>query len=87
MTNAEIAKKLKIAEKTIYNWRKNRKELFEVIEDGLNLKENKESIYVNNTYKELIDLLEKLSQLEIQYYISDIKTRILKKEIDKWENY
>lgn len=35
MTNAEIAKKLKIAEKTIYNWRKNRKELFEVIEDGL----------------------------------------------------
>ena len=25
MTNAEIAKKLKIAEKTIYNWRKNRK--------------------------------------------------------------
>ena len=83
MTNAESAKKLKIAEKTIYNWRKNRKELFEVIENGLNLKEDKENLYVNVTYKELIELLEKLSQQEIQYYISDIKTRILKKEIDK----
>ena len=85
MTNAEIAKKLKIAEKTIYNWRKNRKELFSVIENGLNLKEKKENIYANNTYKELIDLLEKLSQQEIQYYVLDIKTRILKKEIDKWK--
>ena len=84
MTNAEIAKKLKIAEKTIYNWRKNRKELFEVIENGLNSKKNKESLYVNDTYKELIQLFEKLSEQEIQYYILDIKTRILKKEIDKW---
>ena len=82
MTNAEIAKKLKIAEKTIYNWRKNRKELFEIIEDGLNLKENKESIYVNDTYKELIDLLEKLSQQEIQYYISDKKTRWIMRKIN-----
>ena len=83
MTNAEIAKKLKIAEKTIYNWRKNRKELFEVIENGLNSKKNKENLYVNDTYKELIQLFEKLSEQEIQYYILDIKTRILKKEIDK----
>lgn len=83
MTNAEMAKKLKIAEKTIYNWRKNRKELFEVIENGLNSKKNKESLYVNDTYKELIQLFEKLSEQEIQYYILDIKTRILKKEIDK----
>ncbi|QPI02877.1 hypothetical protein G5B95_04040 [Campylobacter concisus] len=83
MTNAEIAKKLKIAEKTIYNWRKNRKELFEIIENGLNSKKNKESLYVNDTYKELIQLFEKLSEQEIQYYILDIKTRILKKEIDK----
>ena len=83
MTNAEIAKKLKIAEKTIYNWRKNRKELFEVIENGLNSKKNKESLYVNDTYKELIQLFEKLSEQEIQYYVLDIKTRILKKEIDK----
>lgn len=83
MTNAEIAKKLKIAEKTIYNWRKNRKELFEVIENGLNSKKNKESLYVNDTYKELIQLFEKLSEQEIQYYVLDIKIRILKKEIDK----
>nr|WP_314089422.1 hypothetical protein [uncultured Campylobacter sp.] len=83
MTNSEIAKKLKIAEKTIYNWKKNRKELFEIIENGLNLKEMQDNLYVNNTYKELIELLEKLSKQEIEYYISDIKTRILKKELDK----
>ena len=42
-----------------------------------------DNLYVNNTYKELIALLEKLSKQEIEYYISDIKTRILKKELDK----
>ena len=86
MTNAEIAKKLKIAEKTIYNWRKNRKELFEVIEIGLKIIESQKNIeYVNNTYTELINLYKQLNEKEQEYYISDIKTRILKKEIEKGE--
>ena len=38
MTNAEMAKKLNIAEKTIYNWKLNRKELFEIVEKALFLK-------------------------------------------------
>jgi hypothetical protein len=84
MTNAEIAKKLKIAEKTIYNWRKNRKELFEILELGIKIQESQKNIeYVNNTYKELINLYEKLNEKEQEYYITDIKARILKKEIDK----
>lgn len=84
MTNAEIAKKLKIAEKTIYNWRKNRKELFEILELGIKIQENQKNIeYVNNTYKELINLYKKLNEKEQEYYITDIKARILKKEIDK----
>ena len=84
MTNAEIAKKLKIAEKTIYNCRKNRKELFEILELGIKIQESQKNIeYVNNTYKELINLYEKLNEKEQEYYITDIKARILKKEIDK----
>lgn len=83
MTNAEIAKKLKIAEKTIYNWKKNRKELFEIIENGIKFKENQIENHVNNTYQEIIELFKKLSEQEIQYYIMDIKARILKKEIEK----
>ncbi|AKT92823.1 hypothetical protein [Campylobacter gracilis] len=84
MTNAEIAKKLKIAEKTIYNWRKNRKELFEILELGIKIQESQKNIeYVNNTYKELINLYKKLNEKEQEYYITDIKARILKKEIDK----
>nr|WP_315083267.1 hypothetical protein [uncultured Campylobacter sp.] len=84
MTNAEIAKKLKIAEKTIYNWRKNRKELFEILELGIKIQESQKNIeYVNNTYKELINLYKKLNEKEQEYYIADIKARILKKEIDK----
>ena len=84
MTNAEIAKKLKIAEKTIYNWRKNRKELFEILELGIKIQESQKDIeYVNNTYKELINLYKKLNEKEQEYYITDIKARILKKEIDK----
>lgn len=84
MTNAEIAKKLKIAEKTIYNWRRNRKELFEILELGIKIQESQKNIeYVNNTYKELINLYKKLNEKEQEYYIADIKARILKKEIDK----
>ena len=84
MTNAEIAKKLKIAEKTIYNWRKNRKELFEILELGIKIQESQKNIeYVNNTYKELINLYKKLNEKEQEYYITDIKARILKKEIYK----
>ena len=84
MTNAEIAKKLKIAEKTIYNWRKNRKELFEILELGIKIQESQKNIeYVNNTYKELINLYKKLNEKEQEYYITDIKARILKKDIDK----
>ena len=84
MTNAEIAKKLKIAEKTIYNWRKNRKELFEILELGIKIQESQKNIeYVNNTYKELINLYKKLNEKEQEYYITDIKAGILKKEIDK----
>ena len=81
MTNAEIAKKLNIAEKTIYNWKSNRKELFEIVENALNGTVN--ITVENKKTKELINLIEKLSEKEKEMYILEIKARILKNEIDK----
>ncbi|MDY0194397.1 MAG: hypothetical protein RBR93_12885 [Aliarcobacter butzleri] len=81
MTNAEIAKKLNIAEKTIYNWKQNRKELFEIVENALNGTVN--ITVENKKTKELINLFEKLSEKEKEMYILEIKARILKKEIDE----
>nr|WP_314377597.1 hypothetical protein [uncultured Campylobacter sp.] len=84
MTNAEIAKKLRIAEKTIYNWRKNRKELIEILEIGIKFQENQKNLeYVNNTYQELIKLFEQLNPKEQEYYTTSMKARILKREIDE----
>ena len=84
MTNAEIAKKLRIAEKTIYNWRKNRKELIEILEIGIKFQENHKNLeYVNNTYQELIKLFEQLNPKEQEYYTTSMKARILKREIDE----
>lgn len=81
MTNAEIAKKLNIAEKTIYNWKLNRKELYEIVENALNGTVN--ITVENKKTKELINLIEKLSEKEKEMYILEIKARILKNEIDK----
>ena len=84
MTNAEIAKKLRIAEKTIYNWRKNRKELIEILEIGIKFQENQKNLeHVNNTYQELIKLFGQLNPKEQEYYTTSMKARILKREIDE----
>lgn len=84
MTNAEIAKKLRIAEKTIYNWRKNRKELIEILEIGIKFQENQKNLeHVNNTYQKLIKLFEQLNPKEQEYYTTSMKARILKREIDE----
>ncbi|MDD3343925.1 MAG: hypothetical protein PHR87_10155 [Sulfurospirillaceae bacterium] len=79
MTNAEMAKRLNIAEKTLYNWKQNRKELFEIVEKALN--NNVNIIYESKKTKELVQLIEKLSDKEKDMYILEIKARILKKEL------
>jgi Na+/phosphate symporter len=83
MTNLEISKKLNIAEKTVYNWRKNRPELFKIIENGL--KENNQYVNITGTKeeREIFDLLSKLNKKEKELYIYEIKARILRKELDK----
>ena len=62
--------------RTIYNWKKTNPNLYKILEFYFQ-KENE----INPTHKELIELFDKLSEIEQQFYLSDIKARILKKEI------
>lgn len=77
MDKKEIAKLLKIEIRTLYNWEKNRKDLYNFIIE--NTSKNKEN---NSEYDELLKYFKQLTEKEKNYYLSDIKARILKKEID-----
>ncbi|MGF7404379.1 histidine kinase [Campylobacter concisus] len=76
MNKREVAKFIGKDIKTIYNWEKNNPNLYKILEFYF----QKES-EINPTHKELIELFDKLSEMEQQFYLSDIRARILKKEI------
>ncbi|MBQ3675602.1 MAG: TetR/AcrR family transcriptional regulator [Campylobacter sp.] len=80
MDKKEVAKFIKKDIKTLYNWEKENPNLYKIIE--FYFQKDKE---INPKFKELKELFSKLSELEQEYYISDMKTRILKKEIEKGE--
>ena len=75
----DFCKFLGISTPTIYNWKKEKPNLYTIV---MNYKEEK----LNNLSKEdeeILKLFKTLEQKEREYYILDIKTRIAKKEIDK----
>ena len=76
MDKKEIAKIIKKDITTLYNWEKNNPNLYKILEFYF----QKES-EINPKHKELIELFDKLSEIEQEFYLSDIKARILKKEI------
>lgn len=82
MDKKEVAKFIKKDIKTLYNWEKENPNLYKIIE--FYFQKDKE---INPKFKELKELFSKLSELEQEYYISDMKTRILKKEIEKGEKW
>ncbi len=83
MKPEEIAKRIKVAVKTVYNWQKQRPELYEVIKKGLGINDKNVNITIDKKSKEIMELIKKLNEKEKDYYIFDMKARILKKEIDK----
>ena len=76
MNKREVAEFIGKDIKTIYNWEKNNPNLYKILEFYF----QKES-EINPKHKELRELFDKLSEIEQEFYLSDIKARILKKEI------
>lgn len=77
MNKKKIAETLEIELRTLYNWEKTRPKLYEFI---IKTFENKNIENENNT--KIIEIFSKLSEKEKEFYITDMKARILKKELE-----
>ena len=75
----DFCKFLGISTPTIYNWKKEKPNLYRIV---MNYKEEKLN-NLNKEEQEILKLFKELNEQESEYYISDIKTRILKRELDK----
>lgn len=76
MEKKEIANLLKIELRTLYNWEKNRPALYKFIVENID-----KSIEKNSKFDELKEYFEKLTEKEQEFYLSNIKITVLKKEL------
>lgn len=84
MNNKDFAKKLNISEPTLYNWKKEKPFLYQIVMQYKDkyLKNNNNLNNFSKKEKEFLEYFNKLNDIEKEYYIADIKARILKKEIE-----
>lgn len=75
----DFCKFLGISTPTIYNWRKEKPNLYKIV---MNYKDEKLNSLTKEE-EEILKLFNTLEEKEREYYILDIKTRLAKKEIDK----
>ena len=73
----EYCKFLNISEPTIYNWKNDKPNLYKIV-----IEYKKEKIDNENNLSEILKYYNLLSEKEKEYYLSDIKARVLKKEIE-----
>lgn len=73
MNKKEIAKLINKDIRTLYNWKKNNPELYNIINKHYSKIEN------NPLENKILELFEKLDEKEKKYYIADMEARILKK--------
>lgn len=78
MTIRELCKYINITTPTLYNWKQEKPNLYKIIENFNKEEQN----MLNKKHKELINIFDKLTEKEQEYYLADMKTRILKKEIE-----
>ena len=76
MEKKEIANLLEIELRTLYNWEKNRPTLYKFIIENID-----KSIEKNYKFDELKEYFEKLTEKEQEFYLSNIKITVLKKEL------
>lgn len=77
MDKKEIAKIIKKDIKTLYNWEKQNPTLYKIVNDYLSEKTK------DPQETELLELFQKLNEKEKEYYIADMKLRVLKKELEQ----
>ena len=77
MDKKEIAEKICKDLSTLYNWEKKNPELYKAVFEYYN-KDNAEI-----QFKNLIELFKKLTEKEQKFYLLDMETRILKRELEK----
>lgn len=84
MTQKELAERIRITTKTLQNYEsgstKPNKAILDEILRILEISENSEK--EKEQENELLKYFRKLNEIEKEFYIADIKTRILKKEIE-----
>lgn len=81
MNNKDFCEKLNISEPTLYNWKREKPFLYKIIMQYKNENLDKNTIYSKKD--ELLKYFNNLSDIEKEYYLSDIKSRVLKKQIEK----
>lgn len=77
MNIKEFCSFLNISEPTIYNWRTDKPNLYKIV-----MEYKKEKIDKNDDLSEILKYYNKLSETEKEFYLADMKARILKKEIE-----
>lgn len=82
MEKKEIANLLEIELRTLYNWEKNRPTLYKFIVENID-----KTIEKDSKFNELKEYFEKLTEKEQEFYLSNIKITVLKKELGQWKKY
>ncbi|MCZ6172901.1 hypothetical protein [Campylobacter ureolyticus] len=80
MNNKEFCEKLNISEPTLYNWKRDKPFLYKILMEykNKNLDKNKNLSEID----ELLKYFNDLSILEKEYYLSEIKAKVLKRKIE-----
>ena len=78
MNKKEFCKYIGITEQGYYKWRKEKPNLFKILED-FRTKQNKQ--YLDEKIEELIKYFNELNQEEQELYIAEIKARALRKKL------
>ena len=76
MNIKEFCNFLNISEPTIYNWRADKPNLYKIV-----MEYKKEKIDNADNLSEILKYFNKLSEKEKEFYLADIKARILRKEL------
>ena len=77
MTIRELCDYFGITTPTYYNWKKEKPNLYKIV-----MEYKKEKIDNPDNLSEILKYFNKLSEKEKEFYLADIKARILRKELE-----